>query len=608
MFFNLGLPATAAAAHTHEFSSLRESSMGQEPYFSLPLPCLQAKLQFITGVTYNNAQTVNPPVINGDTITNHENVDDEDTTYGLSSGTGSAATSPTLTKAMRTSIHKTKTIFHLAHPPPTTKHRQRFKVRPKLLLQLHQVSNNRRPRPAFDVLPSAVFVPRLTRKFTWILNGRTGLGPDDIVIVKSQTYDHSHISEGRPDDSSDDEDWDSREIVAAICPPKKRDSELHGQTEIYLGQGPRWIVSPSGSGGYDFVCHDENGRETRARWFLKTSKHRREGSNPKDGSPNSKSDEKQFKFSILMPHTRRHPVVASMDRSAISISDQYSIPENPTIAASPDSSNRLLTIGHSSDASYFHDIDHTTQSTVNTDEQLKTLILATGIWVAFAEGWSDNFKYNVDLGLSKASLGTASPSRARTVSSRLDIDSIESRGPTPQSFTSAKSHHPGMNIMHRSATTINITHQRPLKFNRTHQRSSSSGAASLPSRTGHSFPIKLSSRPSSMENLDSDRVKASSLRHKGASSISTSHGTPSVKESIDEASDVEGDEAEGSVTQVPSLIETHIKPEGLKDAYGVKDAGQGMKRTRSSGTRSKMRRSGTLKRLRSLFGKKGNTT
>ena len=606
MFCNLGLPAIAAAAHTHEFSSLHESAMVQEPYFSLPIQYLQSRLQAFSNIISSSSQTVTPPESNRSNLTNNGDGDYQDTALDLSAEIVSTADHVAATKAKQTSVSKTKTAFHLAHPPPITKHKHRFKVRPKLLLQLQQISDTHRPRPALDVLPSVVFAPRLARRFPRILNGRTGLGPDDLIIVKSQTYDHSHTSEGKADDSSDGEDWDSREVVAAICLSKKRDNELHGQTEIYLSQGPRWLASPSGNGGYDFICHDENEREIRARWVSKSSKHRRMNSNPNDAPQSTGFDEKTFKFSMLMPDARRHPVIASMDRKTICISDQYSIPDTPIVATTPASNDRSSTAAQSSQSSYFHDIDNVTQTLIDTDERLKTLIIVTGVWVAFAEGWSENFKYSNDMGSSKVSVSTASPSKSRVFSSRLDIGAIEGRVPTPQSFSSAKSRHGSLNIIHRSATSVNMITQQPLKSDGTPQRANSSGPTSVPRAVNHHFPTRPLSQPSSLENLVSDRFEASSPRHKKASSVSTSHGPSSIKELVDlESSDIGEDETGDSIPEDVSPAETNNITASFENVHGKAD--QRMKKGKSGGAKSRLRRSGTLRRFRGLFSKKSST-
>lgn len=282
---------------------------------------------------------------------------------------------------------RTKTAFRLCHPPPVRIHKQRLHIRPKVLLQLQKVSKASRPTPIYEVLPSVIFAPRLARHFPRTFKGKAGLGVDDLVIVSSEDYEAQELQSHDIDDLFDDK-WDKREIIAAICQLSKDEYPYgQGETEICLNHGPSWTASQRKNGTYEFAATDDYGNRTVARWVPKQPKSDR------TASISSMSEEKRFNFSILNPNSRRHAVIATLDRQTIEVSDQYS---HPSRSLSSQTSSMLTTssssvsgelktpsIGSSS----------ATRDPIEVDDALRTLITITGIWVAFREGFSPNFKY-----------------------------------------------------------------------------------------------------------------------------------------------------------------------------------------------------------------------
>ncbi|MCJ1312202.1 hypothetical protein MMC25_005876 [Agyrium rufum] len=450
---------------------------------------LHDRLQAFSAVTYHLPQLAGPFTSNPATPTLP---DEAFTPHGASSGTSSPSgdASPTRTKlhpgplsiVVRQPL-RTKTTYHLAQPPPLSKHKQRFKVRPKVLLQLQQSVENQRPRPTFDVLPSTVFLPKIGRKCHRILNGHTGLGLNDLVIARSQIYNIAEGGREVPDDSAeDDNETDNREIVAIVCQPSGKESKADGSTpytEIIMSQGAPWLASVVNN-RYEFVSMDENGHSVTARWVPSKPKvagtvNVNGSSSGKNRSSSADSTKKpRYRFSILSRDSRRHPVIATMDPDTLSIFDSYTIPETPINTPVPDSPT-LHTASpsthRSSQASYFNGggslpDNSNAGSTIECDESLRVLIIATGVWVAFNEGWSSNFTYpgNHDAAASKTSQSTAnSPSKggSRTFSSRLEVGNTTGqnqaspneahRVPTPQSFASAKSHQAKLGILHRAS-------------------------------------------------------------------------------------------------------------------------------------------------------------
>ena len=475
MFLNI--PSLAAANHKHEFSTMQESKMDQEHGFSYSLQYLQTRLQALT--SFGNPLSPALPANNTDTTISAageaiELSQDQPPIIGEPENSPpTPEPAPPTQRKRRSTIPKTSTSFQLAHPPPTTRHKQRFKVRPKVLLQLRQISETRSPVPVLEVLPSVFCGSRLLRKFPRVVNGRNGLGPDDLIVVNSQNYDASEKGDGKGDDISDDENDDSREVVAAICQPAKRESYHHARSEISFANGVSWTAFGLTNGGYQFTTTDEFGTKTRARWVPKIGKHKRKGSDSPIPSIinlyERRASERTFKFSVLDPNVRRHPVIASLDRHTIDVVDRYVVPSSPV--PTPAAASPVCESGATDRSmhSYFQEPPTAPGTVLDTDDDLRTLALVTGIWVAFVEGWSDVFKYEDEAGLSASSVSGNSPSKMRTLSRRRD-NGNGNRAPTPQSNGSGKSRHSAFNLLHRS-------HNSAVHAPSTHSR------ISLPQRT-----------------------------------------------------------------------------------------------------------------------------
>ena len=315
------------------------------------------------------------------------NVDDRLRESGLENKATSIADSDLASKRRSTSSRtRSKTAFRLCHPPPVHVHKQRRHIRPRVLLQLQKVSKASRPIPIFEVLPSVVFAPRLARHFPRTFKGKVGLGVDDLVVVSSEDYEAQELHSDDGDDLFD-EKWDKREIIAAICQTGKDDYPYgQGDTEISLNQGTSWTASQRRSGTYEFASVDDGGHRVVARWVKSKSDRK--------ASVSSTSEEKKFNFSILNPNSRRHAVIATLDRQTIEVSDQYSHPH--TSLSSQASSTATTTSSSFAEQLKTPAIEAsiTARDSIEVDDALRTLITITGIWVAFREGFSPNFKYD----------------------------------------------------------------------------------------------------------------------------------------------------------------------------------------------------------------------
>ena len=338
---------------------------------------------------------------------------------------------------------RSKTSFCLCHPPPVHIHKQRLHIRPRVLLQLQKISKSSRPIPMFEVLPSVIFAPRLARHFPRTFKGKAGLGVDDLVVVTSEDYETQEPQSEDADDLFDDK-WDKREIIAAICQSSKdRYPYGQGETEICLNHGAPWNASQRKNGTYEFASTDENGRRTVARWVPKQPKSDR------TSSISSTSDEKKFNFSILNPNSRRHAVIATLDRQTIDVSDQYSHPStNPSSEASstPTTCSSSITEKVKTPGS---EANSSAGDPIEVNGALRMLIIITGIWVAFREGFSPNFKYDQPTPGLSASPRLIAGNRRR--SSSLNANQFNSN-----QFAVPKSPSPSLSAMKR--TRIGLQH------------------------------------------------------------------------------------------------------------------------------------------------------
>ncbi|KAL4999688.1 hypothetical protein BDV10DRAFT_50900 [Aspergillus recurvatus] len=460
MLFNLGMTADAAAAHNSElvspepqlsmpsrhssprpFSFTNLPSWGLGSRFSAEKPAESERPRF--------EQRRSMPI----TAVEPRSSSDED----RHSTAGPASVRQVIQHKYpkQPASSRPKTTYQLAHPASSARHK-RLKLRPKLLLQLQRVSPTSRPVPVFDVLPSTLLMPRLARKVPAALRGKRGLGPNDLIVTTSDLYQPT-LGEGADKNlSSDEENGDYREVVATICQPCKEDALAKGKAEICLNPGTVWEATPLPNGSYEFAANTDSGLMI-LRWVRRGPKKRRMSAPPGSVFP---EDSRRFTFSVIDPTTRRHPVIASMTRNHLEVYDRYSL---PSTAPSSPTSAAMSVISDGSEMDLALD-----QQVMETDEKLRLLITVTSIWVAFREGWSDNFRYNDSALSGKA---TRSTSVSRNVSTpTLGEDEVDKQASVDPSrrvvtWTAAASQSP--------------TTDRSTQFGSLSKRSNSTGTAFL---------------------------------------------------------------------------------------------------------------------------------
>ncbi|KAL2040843.1 hypothetical protein N7G274_006301 [Stereocaulon virgatum] len=425
---------------------------------------------------------------------------------------------------------RSKTTFRLAHPPPVSIHRQHLHIRPKVLLQLQRVSKTVRPKPVLEVLPSVVFAPRLARRFPRTFKSKAGLGADDLVIVSSENYDTTEAETRDPDELFQDTRWEEREIIGAICQPSKDKTGCRGKAEICLNNGAAWTASKLANGSYEFVSVDEHGLQTVARWVLKLPKQRVPSAQNRSRSPSL--EERRFNFSVLNPQSRRHAVIATVDRHSIDVSDRYSNPPaNPKPMDSPTNPTPLSATSEDTVegqeaqspyswqpdirtprriSSYFPEVTPVSETPIEMDEPLRTLIIITGVWVAFQEGFSPNFNNrNLTHGQSAATR-SGSKYQRRSLSMTLDQSSgAQSPSPAKSTFGNIQRVETSLQQVSSSDGVPLAQSSRPLSTSP--RRSQSTSSAFMRRVTSRKNSTSVGDQLSSLGDIDSRGTDRSSL-------------------------------------------------------------------------------------------------
>jgi hypothetical protein len=291
-----------------------------------------------------------------------------------SSGSSATADDPPKKRAPRS-----KTSYICARPVRPVDARTKHYLRPKVLLQLHQVIPSQRPKPTYEVIPFSILTPRSTRRLARTFNTRDRLCPNDLLVVKAEEYGSNNEVP-----KSDEDRWGSRDVIGVICPGKSEKDA----TEICMDDGTsRWEVTNMANGGFEFNNTDEHGLTLRARWVLKPV-HSRRASGMSVASQLSPTfppgqDDKRYNFSAISASSRRHPVIANMNRTRIDVMDSYTMP----IATSPPTPNPSgcpqspVQTPASIDKHSFLD-EAIDQLPIQTDDALRRFIVVSGIWVA----------------------------------------------------------------------------------------------------------------------------------------------------------------------------------------------------------------------------------
>ncbi|KAI1848833.1 hypothetical protein JX266_005261 [Neoarthrinium moseri] len=302
------------------------------------------------------------------------------------------------------------TSYLLAQAPPSLGKKQRFlHIRPKLLLQLQQLSADQRPRPTVDVYTSlgianTSIAAHLCKRFPRLARIKKEVGIQDVLLVRSENYDATTFDS---DSDGDEDNIKSRDLVAILSPLRGQD-----KAEIALPNGNVWVAAPRVNGSslsYEFTNVDENGHVITARWVrrqvtstspptttsptmpptppISTPVSPTSGPLSFPFPPSSPPLEHKFTFSIVDPDCRRHPIMATLKPSALEIQDAYTTvsqsagrfpPTSPQLGSpeSPNSENKASPV----------------RRTRRVEEWQKEFIQISALWVALRHGWVPQFR------------------------------------------------------------------------------------------------------------------------------------------------------------------------------------------------------------------------
>ena len=298
-----------------------------------------------------------------------------------------SSTTPRRRRRKRT--FRKSTQFHLAHPAPRPGARQRRLVqRPRLLLQLQELGE-KRPIPAFDVVPSSLItgsqiVPRMAKRCPHLFRTKPTLGANDLLIVRSEDYD----TPASPGSLDAEDSLDQRDVVAVISPLPQMGDE---SAEIVMEDGSTWESSLMPNGSYEFIGVDERGRISTARWVKKTSM-------PTSPMPSSYGEptppssplpaEVKWTFSMIHPDTRRHPIMGSLMSSTLDVFDTYNTMSTSS-GRYPPTRSTPIDPKLASDWIVSNPPEIQSRLTKMVPNDIKLLMVATASWVNLRQsGWS----------------------------------------------------------------------------------------------------------------------------------------------------------------------------------------------------------------------------
>lgn len=332
----------------------------------------------------------------------------------------SSETTHSSRKRRRTNTtYQSRTSFVLAYPAPVYADKTLLlkHLRPRLYLQLQRLSEDgRHYQSAIDVLslappkdPRRLVTSALKKCVGKIKSHGNCLRFDkrDILLARTSCGDPDADADPDPDPDPDSppgrrgiervlsrfEDLTEREVIAV----------LRANNKIVTQDGRTWTASRRSHGSFEFACAGERGGEPRcvARWVSARAPPARGMSTgsrgqatrtpgrasssssppPSPSSPRRSAAEQQktpgrggeaaFNFSLIDPGSRRHAVLATLSPSSLDVKDTYQQPASPLSDSGSGSPERAGV----------HVVDQDT----------RTLILATAVWLDLYLGWSPSY-------------------------------------------------------------------------------------------------------------------------------------------------------------------------------------------------------------------------
>ncbi|KAI5459284.1 hypothetical protein BGZ63DRAFT_322704, partial [Mariannaea sp. PMI_226] len=331
------------------------------------------------------------------------------------------------------------TQFLLAQPVPRIRPKQRklTNPRPRLLLQLQDLTE-KRPLPAFDVVPSSLAVgsllmPRLAKKCPSLFRAKPMLGLNDLLIVRSEDYE-TPASPG----SDFDDCLDQRDVIAIVSPlPHMGDDAC----EVVMEDGSTWESSLMANGSYEFIGVDERGRISTARWVRKAaSASSATFSSPLrtatgTSTPPSSPAPPEFKwtFSMIHPDTRRHPIMGSLQSNALDVFDTFTTMSPSSGRYPPTRPQTAVDANGSPDWHATNGNRVEGRITKAVPEDIKLLMVVTAAWIHLRQdGWQAlACTRPPPATLQRRNPSNALPQKGQTFPILTSLSSINPPQPTP---------------------------------------------------------------------------------------------------------------------------------------------------------------------------------
>ncbi|KAF2753878.1 hypothetical protein EJ05DRAFT_504479 [Pseudovirgaria hyperparasitica] len=392
------MAADAAAQHGHEFSTPTSTSPSLDsPSIPLHRFALNALLSAVSFQKPPPPDTLPEKVVlhtdpsHTHTARKSMMLRDSDTlSHASEDVVSNASTADDDPSRQKTRSSRSKSVFNLAHPPPGPRQRQKLHVRPRVLLQLHKLTPGSRPRPEFEVVPSTRCPVRFARKLGRIFKAIEKLGPDDVVVMRSDSYGPIDDNE-----SLDDDTPEGGEPVGVVCVTRSQDGKST-RTEICMDDNSVWNVTQLRNGNYEFTSTDHHGLELKARWVVRAPKRRMSSQSiarvsAQTLAPDQKK--KKFNFSTISADSRRHPVIASMTPKKLEIMHQYSVPAKADTSPGQTPQESPTAAFLDTGSGYLESQNLDLKDMAFTDDALRKFIIVSGVYVAFCENWSTAFRY-----------------------------------------------------------------------------------------------------------------------------------------------------------------------------------------------------------------------
>lgn len=290
---------------------------------------------------------------------------------------GSNSTSTTQQSSQQTRPSKQTDIhspYVFAHPAPVfTDHLYLVKhLRPRLYVQLQQPSSDgRHYEPAIDVMSH---VPLTGSK--WLFTKMRTCASR--VTTREATFPCSKkdifllgSSEKSDDDTNEHTGIQHMIPTLKYLADRKVVGVLRKDGQILTGDGKVREASMKPNNSFEFTNLENHGDKSVARWVPAKSQRMRASTtlsqphSPLIGEPT-------FLFSLINPSTRRHAVLAILSPTQLKIKETY---QDPT---------KTPTLGDS--------VDERDGQIRTVDEETRTLILTTAVWLHLHLGWSPSYK------------------------------------------------------------------------------------------------------------------------------------------------------------------------------------------------------------------------